>query len=116
MLNTTSIDLEQARYNAAADTQTYLARHGESLCALIHVLDSDRAFESTCDLYATFGQVFHEPDAMEAALRIIHDMLAEQAPSAIDEIARKRGMPVAELTRWHGARISELLSRFRHAR
>ncbi len=88
----------------------------ESLCTLIHVLDSDPAFEATRDLHATFGQVFHDPDAMEEALWVIHNMLAEKAPSAFDEFAQQRGMQVAELACWHGARNSELLSRFRHTR
>lgn len=115
MLNTTAIDIDQARFNATTDTQRHLRQHGASLCDLLDALDDPNGFSALCDLHGAFGQSFPDPDAVETALRNIHRVLAEQAPSALDRIGHARNLPVSDMTRWHGARVSELLARFRRA-
>ncbi|SMC76641.1 hypothetical protein [Primorskyibacter flagellatus] len=116
MLNTTTLDTDQARYNAAASTEAYLSRHGASLCDLLDAFDDPSGFEALCGLHVALSAAFPEADAVEAALRDIHGALEGQAPSALDRISRERNMSASDMTRWHGARASELLARFRNAR
>lgn len=119
MLNTTAldidIDIDQARYDAAAQTQRFLRQHGASLCNLLDALDDPGSFSAFCDLHATFGQAFPDPDAMADALRSIHRALEDLAPSALDRICHARNLPASDMARWYGARVTELLARFRHA-
>lgn len=116
MLNTITLDTNQARYDAAAATEAHLRRHGASLCDLLDALDDPSGFGALCNLNVALSAAFPEADAVEAALRDIHDSLEDQAPSALDRISRERNLPASDMTRWHGARISELLTRFLNAR
>ncbi len=112
---TTAIDHDQARYGVTADTQKHLRQHGASLCDLLDALDDPSGFSALCDLHAAFGQPFPDADAVETALRNIHCVLANLAPSSLDRVGRKRNLPASDMARWHGARVSELLARFIHA-
>ena len=118
MQNTTTVidvDLDQARYDATADTQKHLRQHGASLCNLLDALENPRGFSALCDLHAAFGQPFPDANTVETALRNIHCVLADLAPSSLDRIGHARNLPASDMARWHGARVSELLARFLHA-
>lgn len=116
MQNSTAIDIDQARYNATADTQSYLRRHGASLCDLLDALDDPAGFSALCDLHTAYSQPFPDPEAVQSALGSIHRILAGLAPSALDRIGHQRNLPASDMTMWHGARVSELLARFHHAK
>jgi hypothetical protein len=115
MLNTHTRDTSQARFDATAAAQDHLRRHGAALCNLLDALDGQIGFSAFCDLNSAFGRPVPDFDAVEAALRNIHTVLADQLPSALDSIGHDRNFPASDMTRWHGARVSELLARFRHA-
>ncbi len=115
MLNTTTLDTAELRLDAVYAVEQHLRRHGAGLCDLLDVLDDPSGFEALCDLHGAFGQPFPDPEAVETALHNIHRVLAEQAPSALDRTGHDRCLPASDMTLWHGARVSELLVRFRHA-
>ena len=115
MLNTTSLDTAEARLGAAYAVEQHLRRHGASLCDLLDALDDPGGFAALCDLHSAFGQPIPDADAVEAALRDIHRVLADQTPSSLDRIGHERGLPASDMTLWHGARVSEFLARFRRA-
>lgn len=60
-------------------------------------------------------QPIPDTDAVGAALRDIHRVLADQTASSLDRIGQERGLPASVMILWHGARVSELLARFPHA-
>ncbi|WP_305969601.1 MULTISPECIES: hypothetical protein [unclassified Mameliella] len=115
MLNTTTLDTAEARLGAAYTVEQHLRSHGASLCDLLDALDDPSGFAALCDLHGAFGQPIPDADAVEAALRDIRRILADQAPTSLDRIGHERGLPDSDMTRWHGARVSELLRRYRHA-
>ncbi len=115
MLNTTTLDTAEARLGAAYAVEKHLRRHGASLCDLLDALDDPGGFAALCDLHGAFGQPIPDTDAVEVALREICRILADQTPSSLDRIGHERGLPASDMTLWHGARVSELLARFRHA-
>ncbi|GGH36596.1 hypothetical protein SAMN05444007_108290 [Cribrihabitans marinus] len=115
MLNTTTLDIAEARLGAAYAVEQHLRRHGASLCDLLDALDDPAGFAGLCDLHSAFGQPIPDTDAVEAALRDIQRVLADQIPSTLDRIGHERGLPASDMTLWHGARVSDLLARFRHA-
>ncbi|HBY94461.1 MAG TPA: hypothetical protein DEP84_10950, partial [Chloroflexi bacterium] len=95
---------------------TYLRRHGASLCDLLDALEDPTGFTGLCDLHTAYSQPFPDPKAVQTALRSIHRALEGLAPSALDRIGQARNLPASDMTMWHGARISELLARFSYAR
>lgn len=115
MLNTTTLDTAEARLGAAYTVEQHLRRHGASLCDLLDALDDPSGFAALCDLHGAFGQPIPDADAIEVALRDIGRILADQALSSLDRIGHERGLPASDMTLWHGARVSDLLARFRHA-
>lgn len=118
MLNTNMLDISQNRLDAAAATETHLHHHGAGLCDLLDALDAldDKSIRSTlCDLYGAFALPIPDVKAVEAALYGIHRHLMNQAPSKLDRVGYARNLPASDMTRWHGARVSELLARFRNA-
>lgn len=114
MFNTLTPNTGQAAHDRIADTERHLRRHGRSLCDLLDALDMPTAFDAFCDLHGAFGTQQPNARMIEDALAEIEQGLARQTASAIDTIARKRKFDTAAI-RWHGARISELLERFRSA-
>lgn len=114
-LNTITLDIAEARLGAAYTAEQHLRRHGASLCDLLDALDDPSGFAALCDLHGAFGQPIPDTDAVEAALRDIHRVLADQTPSSLDRIGHERGLPASDMILWHGARVSELLARFPHA-
>lgn len=115
MLNITTLDTAEARLGAAYTVEQHLRRHGASLCDLLDALDDPSGVAALCDLHGAFGQPIPDTDAIEVALRDIRRILADQAPSSLDRICQERGLPASDMTLWHGARVSDLLARFRHA-
>lgn len=115
MLNTTRFETAETRLGTACAVEQHLHRHGASLCDLLDALDDSSGFATLCDLYGAFGQPSPKADAVEDALRVIQCLLADQTPSSLDRTSSERGLPVSDMARWHGARVSELLARFHHA-
>ncbi|WP_026759148.1 hypothetical protein [Sediminimonas qiaohouensis] len=115
MLNITTLDPAEVRLGAAYAVEQHLRRHGASLCDLLDALDDSSGFAAFCDLHGAFGQPVPKADVVEAALRDILRVLADQTPSSLDRIGHERGLPASDMTLWHGARVSELLARFHHA-
>lgn len=115
MLNSTTLDTSQARFDAVAGAEKHLRRHGAALCDLLDALDDKSGFDALCDLHAALSERFPDADAVEQALGDIHRVLSAQAPSALDRIGHERNLPASNMARWHGARVSEVLARFRHA-
>ncbi len=115
MLNTTTLDTAEARLGADYAVEQHLRRHGASLCDLPDALVDPSGVAALCDLRGAFGQPIPDTDAVEAALRDIRRILADQAPSSLDRIGQERGLPASDMARWHGARVSDLLARLRHA-
>lgn len=115
MLNTNTRDISHARFDAAAATEDHLRRHGAALCNLVDALDDEIGFFAFCDLHSAFGRPVPDDDAVEAALGDILRVLADQLPSSLDRVGYVQNLPASDMTRWHGARVSELLARFRHA-
>lgn len=114
-LNTTTLDTAEARLGAAYTAEQHLRRHGASLCDLLDALDDPSGFAALCDLHGAFGQPIPDTEVVEAALCDIRHLLADQSQSSLDRIGHERGLPASDMTRWHGARVSELLALFRHA-
>ena len=112
MLNTTIHFTSEARSRAADTTAKHLWLHGAGLCDLLEAIDDPRGLSAICNLHGAFGQPFPDTDTVEDALRDIHSVLAEEAPSSLDSIGYERKLPVSDMTRWHGARVSELLALF----
>jgi hypothetical protein len=83
---------------------------------LLDALDDPSGFAALCDLHGAYGQPTPDADKVETALWNIHRVLAEQTPSSLDQIGHERCLPASEMTLWHGARVSELLAQFRHAK
>jgi hypothetical protein len=115
MLKTPETAIAEARLEAAYAAQKHMRRHGASLCDLLDALDDPAGIDALCDLHSASGQPIPDVDAIETAVSAIHRVLAEQAPSSLDRIGVERCLPASDLTRWHGARISELLNRFLRA-
>lgn len=111
---TTDLDLEQARHDAVADTQKHLRLHGASLCTLLDALDDPAGFEAFCALNAMIAAPFPDADTVKVTLRDIRRVIAAQSMAALDRIARERNIYASEAAHWHGARLSDLLARFRH--
>ncbi len=55
MLNTTALDIKLTRFDAAAETETHLRRHGAGLCDLLDALGDKHGFLTLCDLHFVFG-------------------------------------------------------------
>ncbi|WP_375691722.1 hypothetical protein [Pseudooceanicola sp. LIPI14-2-Ac024] len=115
MLNTQTARTAEMRLSASCAVEQHLRRHGKSLCDLLDALDDPRGLDALCDLKNAFGQKVLDADAVEGSLRNIHRVLADQAPSPLDQIGHALGLPASEMNLWHGARISEILARFGHA-
>lgn len=114
MLNTKNLNTAEARLGAAYAVEQHLHRHGASLCDLLDALDDPSGFAAFCDLHGAFGMPIPNVDLVEASLRDIQRVLADQTPSSLDRIGYDRGLPASDMTLWHGARVSDLLARIRH--
>ena len=116
MHRTSTLDLSQARFNATYETEKYLRFNGASLCDLLDALEDKTGFAALCDLHAAISQKFPDADAVEAALRHIHQVLASQKMSALECIGFDRRLPASDMTRWHGARINDIIAMFSRAK
>lgn len=115
MLKTTTENITQAAFDRIADTERHLRRHGPALRDLFNAFDAPAAFNALCDLHGIFGNQHPDATVIETALQEIEDDLAKQTSQAADDAKRDRGFDASAALRWHGARISELRSRFSSA-
>ncbi|MCF3595771.1 hypothetical protein LZG00_17410 [Rhodobacteraceae bacterium LMO-12] len=106
---TTNENIAQAAYDRIADTERHLRRHGPALCNLFD------AFDALCDLHGIFGNQHPDAKMIKTALQEIETFLAKQTSQAADAATRDRNFDASGALRWHGARISELHSRFCNA-
>ncbi|WP_417255218.1 hypothetical protein [Celeribacter sp.] len=78
MQSTITHDISQARFDATYATEKYLRYNGARLCDLLDSLDDKSGFEAFCDLHSILAPSVPDADAVEAALRHIHQVLARQ--------------------------------------
>ena len=116
MLNSTNFDTDQAAYDRIADTEWHLRHHGAALCDLFSAFDAPTGFDALCDLHGIFGNKHPDALAIKIALQEIMDALAQQTSQAADNAGYDRNFDAPAALRWHGARICDLLARFRHVR
>lgn len=114
MLNTTDLALNLAPQIGVSAAGKYLREHGSSLCHLLEELDEPLGIDALCDLHNEFEKPFprQRQDVIESALRDIEQVLAGQTPSSLDRLGRERNFYASDATRWHGARMSDLLAGF----
>lgn len=107
----------KARFDAISATEDYIRRHVAALCNLLDALDDETGFCALSDLHNAVNWSVPDADAVESAVSYIHRVPADQVPSTLDRIGYDRNLPASDMTRWrwHGARVSELLARFRRA-
>ncbi|QYX55522.1 hypothetical protein K1T73_10450 [Roseovarius sp. SCSIO 43702] len=115
MLNPDHLALNLAPQCGIAAAGQHLREHGRSLCHLLEEIDDPLAIDALCDLHNEFEKPVPQPTVIEAALRDIERVLAGQTPSSLDRIGRERNFYASDATRWHGARMSELLVGFTRA-
>ena len=112
MLNSDIVRSKEALAAAVVETEHHLRRHGQSLINLLDTLDDPISLNAFYDLHGTFGDRVPDAAVVETSLREIRKVLADQRPSVLEQIGHKRKLPVSEMTLWHGARITDLLSHF----
>lgn len=110
MLNTTDLILNSNRQSGISATEKHLREHGSSLCHLLEELDDPLGIDALCDLHNEFEKPLPRQDVIGAALRDIERVLAGQTSSSLDRLGRERNFYADEATRWHGARVNELLA------
>lgn len=107
--------ISQSLYSAVAATEKHLRRNGAGLCDLLDALDDPAGFEALCRLHSALSHPFPEPESVEDAVHDIVRFLTDQSPSSLDRVGHERSFAASDMARWHGARLSELYGRFRHA-
>jgi hypothetical protein len=116
MQKTSNFDMGHTVTGKVADTEKFLRRNGQGLCDLFHALDAPTGSDALSDLHRIFARPNPEPKTIERELDAMERTLARQAASTVDKAAREWSFDAAAAVRWHGARISELLARFRNER
>lgn len=109
MLNTNDLTLNPNLQTGIRAARNHLREHGSSLCHLLDEFDNPLGIDALCDLHNEFEKPAPQQDVIEAALRDIERILARQTPSSLDRLGHDRNFYAADATRWHGARVSELL-------
>lgn len=115
MLNTTNRALNLNAQGGVSAAGKHLREHGSSLCHLLDEIDDPLGIDALCDLHNEFQKPLPQQDVIETALRDIERVLAAQIPSSLDRLGRERNFFASDATRWHGARLSELLAGFTRA-
>lgn len=112
MLNTKAIEQAESRFAAARAVEQHLHCHGAGLCNLLDVINDPSGLAAFYDLHDAINAPLPYTDAIEAALKDICRVLADQPQSSLDQLGVDWCLPVSDMNRWHGARASELLARF----
>lgn len=112
MLNPNHLALDLTPQSGIAPACKHVHEHGSSLCHLLDEIDDPLGIDALCDLFNEFEKPAPQPEAIVTALRDIERVLAGQTPSSLDRLGRERNFYAADATRWHGARVSELLAGF----
>ncbi|SMC99802.1 hypothetical protein [Primorskyibacter flagellatus] len=112
MLKATDLTLDPKLNGGISAAGEHLREYGNSLCHLLDELDEPLGLDALCDLHGEFEKPFPKMDVIESALRDIERVLARQTTSSLDRLGRERNFYASDATRWHGARVSELLVRF----
>ncbi len=115
MLYTNNFNAAQAAYNRIADTKLHFRRNGASICELFTVFDAPAGFYAFCELHGFLSCQHPDPRAVKAALQQIEAALSIQSKEVANIASHDRGFDADAALRWHGARISELLGRFKNA-
>lgn len=110
MLNTSDLALNFNPQSGISAVGKHLREHGRSLCHLLDEFDDPLGIDALCDLHNEFQKPRPQQDVIETALRDIERVLAGQTPSSLDRLGRMRNFFASDATRWHGARVSELLA------
>ena len=98
--------------NAVDAVREHLHNEGASLCTLLEALEDHSALDAFLDLNIEFGKVDPDAPAIQGALLTIVDRLGSQSFEHLDILARVMNSPTSDATRWHGAKVSDLVARF----
>jgi|TARA_R110002073_G_scaffold129935_5_gene276476 hypothetical protein len=99
--------------DATEAVREHLHHDGTSLCNLLEALDEPCGMDALFDLHGEFSKPFPDASTIETALRAIENLLSSQSPAYLDQLARVLNFHASEATRWHGAKVTDLLFRFR---
>jgi len=103
----------QAAYDATRSVELHLRRHGAGLVQILDLLDDPSGMDAVLDLSEEFGKRFPDAGIVKASVDRIYQTLASQTPTSWAKMAREWNFHADAAARWHGARVSELLSKFR---
>jgi len=112
MLNYKSNLAAKNNEGATEAVRKHLDSNGSSLCNLLEVLDEPYGVDALFDLHGEFCKPFPDDAKVETALQAIKNLLGSQSEEYLDRLARLLNFHASEATRWHGAKISDLLFRF----
>jgi hypothetical protein len=86
---------------AALDAKDFLRGHGNSLSEVLHAIAGNPGVDLYCEADRLLDSLSPDPKTVGDALRKLRDLLAT-APTPADRHAAS--------LRWHGARLSDLVS------
>lgn len=113
MLNKITTSQTQAAYDATHSVELHLRRHGAGLVQILDLLDDSSGIDAVLDLSEEFGKRFPDAAVVKVSVNQVYQALASQTPTSWTKMAREWNFHADTAARWHGARISELLSKFR---
>ena len=90
----------------------YLSRDGSSLGFLMDAIDMPSGIDAFIELEAEYRKQDPNPSVIQRELLTIQRLLSDQSPEYLDLLGRAMNYSASDATRWHGARVSELLGRF----
>jgi hypothetical protein len=92
---------DSAAVFAALDAKDFFRRHGNSLSEVLDAIAGNRGVDLYCEADRLLDSLSPDPVGVGRAVRKMRDLLAT-APSPADRYAAS--------LRWHGARLSDLVS------
>ncbi len=100
-------------YSGAIEAvRKHLHHEGASLCNLLEALDEPCGVDALIDLNMEFGKSHPRAPAIQDALQIIQELLGNQSFEYLELLGRAMNYPTLDATRWHGAKVSDLLAGF----
>lgn len=90
----------------------HLHHEGASLCNLLEALDEPCGIDAFIDLNMEYGKPHPSAPAVQNALQIIQELLGSQSFEYLELLGRVTNYPTPDATRWHGAKVSDLLGGF----
>ncbi len=100
-----SVDLMRA-------TSAFVREHGTGLSDLVDILADTSAIDALCELAANLNATTPCPSVLRTAIETILEALSRVSIPDADRLGRYWGTDVGAATRWYGARLAELRTRF----